>query len=106
MNNSYIINHSYKPAILVPLLAISNNFDFLTNENRYNIKAIMQDGTPVIIDRWEYMNILSEKTDNIIREIYGIDVLSFARKWYRSLPIDSLNFIYMQLSKEVDNECR
>ncbi|MGN0929861.1 MAG: hypothetical protein ACI4N3_04435 [Alphaproteobacteria bacterium] len=98
MATKHHIYHSFRDKIFVPMLAVSNNVDFLFYENDEKI-VLMQDGILAKVKNWKTIHILSKEAEGIISMLYKIDVMTFLKKWYNSLPIETMEFLYIELEK-------
>lgn len=47
----------------------------------------------------EKVHFLSKEMHDIVTSIYNTDVLSFGRKWYQSMDICTMEFVYLTLEK-------
>lgn len=91
------IKHNYLPQIYVPLLAIENNIDFICSEPYPDI--ITADNVVCRVALIEYVNPLSEKGREIIKDIYKIEVGSFLALWYKKIEFEGLNFCFITLKR-------
>lgn len=90
------VSHKYKECIIVPLVALTNNFEFMVTIGKRFV--ITQDGIMCSVVQYEERHIC-ELTDDI-RKIYGMDAWSFVMKWYKFNPaLDSMTFIKLKLVK-------
>ena len=96
----YRVLHTYKDEIFVPLLAISSNVDFLFDKKKRLL--VTSDNIQAEVKYWESVHILSDEAKEIVKRMYNIDVYAFMRKWYASLDITSMEFIYAKLKKYED----
>lgn len=96
----YRVLHTYKDEIFVPLLAISSNVDFLFDKKKKLL--VTSDNIQAEVKYWESVHILSDEAKEIVKRMYNIDVYAFMRKWYASLDITSMEFIYARLKKYED----
>lgn len=96
----YRVLHTYKDEIFVPLLAISSNVDFLFDKKKRLL--VTSDNIQAEVKYWESVHILSDEAKELVKRLYNIDVYSFMRKWYTSLDITSMEFIYARLKKYED----
>ena len=97
MGNKYFIHHSFKSQIFVPLVAINNNVEFLYGQGDKICR--MTDGIIARATKIEIIHIASERAEEIIKSIYGMNVLSFMRKWYNAVAFSTVQFIYIELEK-------
>lgn len=103
MATKHHIYHSFRDKIFVPMLAVSNNVAFIMYENEEKI-VLMQDGTLAKVRGWRTIHILSKEAEEMVSMLYKIDVMSFLKKWYNSLPIETMEFLYIELEKYVGKE--
>lgn len=89
--------HTFKDEILIPVLAISSNLEFLCNKGDKLI--VTSDNVQATVKRYESVHILSDDATELVRRLYNTDVYSFMRKWYSVLDITSMGFLYMKLQK-------
>ena len=98
------INHSFKPKIVVPLSAISDNIDFLFGRPKFvrldkNFKAeVLQ---------FKEIHILGIEAERTIQSVYNMSVFDFMKRWYKKYNyMDSMSFLLIELKeiKEKENE--
>lgn len=89
-----IIRHSPKKEILVPLVAIENNIDFIMNKPD---KVVLNDNIEHDIQSVTEMNILSKNASDIVNRLYKCSVIDYLTKWYNfDNHMDSFVFIYIK----------
>jgi hypothetical protein len=93
----YKVLHTFKDEIFVPLLAISPNVSFFFDKKKRLV--VTSDNIQASVVRFESMHILSDDARDLVQRLYNVDVYSFMRKWYSSLDITSMEFVYMILKK-------
>lgn len=95
--NTYKIAHRFQEEIIVPLLALQNNWGFVTTQaERYLYFA---DRITAKVVSWEDKNIVDFEED--IKRLYNLDAWSFLKKWYRVYPqMTSLDFLHIKVGKE------
>ena len=93
----YKVLHTFKDEIFVPLLAISPNVEFLFDKMKRLI--ITSDNLQATVSIWKSLHILSDEAREIVARLYKTDVYSFMRRWYSSLDITSMQFVYMSIKK-------
>ena len=93
----YRVLHTYKDEIFVPLLAISSNADFLFDKKKKLL--VTSDNIQAEVKHWGNVHILSDEAQELVKRLYNIDVYSFMRKWYTSLDMVSMEFIYARLGR-------
>lgn len=94
----YRINHSYKPEIIVPIVAVDNNIDFICAKGDSR-DIVTADNIICIANDVLFQNIcdLEEK----VLSLYHISAWDFLKKWRAVYPeyLDSLIFVTMKLVK-------
>lgn len=101
----YKIYHTFKPNVLVPLCAISPNTSWIFDKEEKVVKT--SDGVLAVVEKEMIVHFLDEKTSTIVEKLYNTDLLSFGRRWNKSLPLTTMEFCYMKLRKieeELNNE--
>lgn len=95
--NTYNIAHRFQEEIIVPLLAVQNNWGFVTTQGeRYLYFA---DRITAKVVSWEDKNIVDFEED--IKRLYNLDAWSFLKKWYGVYPqMTSLDFLHIKVGKE------
>lgn len=93
----YKVLHTFKGEIFVPLLAISPNVEFFFDKKKRLV--VTSDNIQASVVRFQSVHILSDEARELIKRLYNVDVYWFMRKWYSSLDITSMEFIYMNLNK-------
>lgn len=91
------INHSYKPEIIVPIVAIEHNIDFICFNGSRNV--ITADGVNCITSAVLLKNIceLEEK----VLSLYKISVWKFIKRWHEIYHdyLNSFEFVVIKLEK-------
>lgn len=95
--NTYNIAHRFQEEIIVPLLAVQNNWGFVTTQGeRYLYFA---DRITAKVVSWEDKNIVLLEED--IKRLYKLDAWYFLKKWYGVYPqMTSLDFLHIKVGKE------
>ena len=90
------VAHRYKECMILPLVAISDNFNFvMTCGKRF---VITQDGVKCDVIEYEEKHICQLEDD--IRALYGVDAWTFTKKWYNfNNTMDSMTFVKLKLKK-------
>lgn len=90
------VAHRYKEYMILPLVAISDNFNFvMTCGKRF---VITQDRVQCEVIEYEEKHICQLEDD--IRALYGVDAWTFTQKWYNfNNTMDSMTFIKLKLKK-------
>ena len=91
-----IVAHNYREVIIVPLVALTQNFVFMVTTGKRFV--VTREGIMCEVVEYEERHICELEDD--IRKIYGIDAWSFLKKWYGfNTAIDSMTFIKLRLEK-------
>ena len=79
-----LINSKFREEIIVPLLAISPNFEYLMlpDPQKRGIKALMKDGVVAKIVSSETKTIFEFEDD--IKRIYKVEPYVWLKKWYNA----------------------
>ena len=93
----YQLTPKYREEVFVPLLAIENNMSFLEQKEYPNI--ITSEGIECKINKFLFVNPLSEQGRKLIEDIYNIPLQDFLIKWYNSMPFDGLMFCWIKMEK-------
>lgn len=93
----YKLQHTFKPTVLVPMLAIYPNYEWVVDKKKKMV--VTSDNVMAKVRSEEKVHFLSEEMHDIVTSIYNTDVLSFGRKWYQSMDICTMEFIYLTLEK-------
>lgn len=92
--SSVIIRHSPKKEILVPIVAIENNIDFIMNNPSV---VLLNDNIEHEIQSVSEVNILSKNASDIINKLYKCSVIDYLTKWYNfDNHMDSFVFFYIK----------
>lgn len=94
----YKLQHTFKPVVLVPMLAIYPNHEFIFDKDKHRFVKT-SDGVIAQIKSEERIHFLSPRMQEIVSEVYKTDVLSFGRKWYQAMDITTMGFVYLELRK-------
>lgn len=93
----YKLTHTFRPEVFVPLLAIHCNCDWIMDTMKKMV--VTSDKVMAKVTYEDRIHLLSKEAEEIIRTLYNTDVLSFARRWYASMPISTMEFYYLRLEK-------
>ena len=93
----YRLIHTFKPEVFVPVLAIHCNCEWLLDDKRKIV--VTSDKIMADVKYEESIHLLSKEAEDIIKRLYNTDVLSFARRWYSSMPISTMEFYHLKLEK-------
>lgn len=90
------VRHRYKEEIIVPLVAITKNIDFLMGRGKKTIH--LTDGTTCEVVKWSEIHLLD--MDDEVKKMYNMSAWDFAKRWYSyDKGMQSMTFIKMQLKK-------
>lgn len=100
METKYIIQHTAKDEVILPLAAIHNNIYFLMDKKEKYVQT--SDNFTCKVLSSEMVHICALEND--INRIYGINAWAFIKKWFKAMPyFDSMFFCKMKLEK-VNND--
>ena len=90
------ISHKYRECMVLPLAAIDDNFNFvMTCGNRF---VITQDGVKCEVIEYEERHIC--ELEDEVRNMYGIDVWNFIKRWYKfNDQMESMIFVKLKLKR-------
>lgn len=92
------INHSFRPEILVPVAAISNNIDFLVNDKNATRMVKTSDNVECVVESFEEVHICTLEKD--IKELYGMEPWPYIMRWYKVAPaMHSMDFVRVKINK-------
>lgn len=96
----HVIHHSFKPRILVPYIAITDNIPFTCN-GKIKQEVRLSDGNTYEALLLETINILSDRGEKLIKEIYNLDTIQILKKWYKyDSHFESLEFVLIELKEK------
>ncbi len=91
----HLINHSFKPTILVPYAAISNNIDYILSKPK---KVRLPKGVKAEVLKSEEICLCDSDMEQLVQQIYGMHVWEFIKKWHRQYPhFDGVRFVRIEL---------
>lgn len=93
----YKLQHSFKPVVLVPMLAIYPNSAWIMDNKKKMV--VTSDNVMAKVTREEKVHFLSSIMQEIVRDVYNTDVLSFGRRWQQVMDISTMEFYYITLEK-------
>ena len=93
----YKLQHTFKPAVLVPMLAIYPNHSWVMDKKKKLV--VTSDNVMASVMSEETIHFLSKEMHDIVAEVYKTDVLSFGRRWYQAMEINTMEFVYLRLVK-------
>ena len=90
------VAHRYKEYMILPFVAISDNFNFvMTCGKRF---VITQDGVKCEVIEYEERHIC--ELEDEVRNMYGIDVWNFIKRWYNfNDQMESMIFVKLKLKR-------
>lgn len=92
----YLVNHTFREEIIVPLSAISDNFVFLLDE--VERKVLTGDGVLCDVVSCEEIHVCALEHD--IRRLYNISAWDFIKRWYSKYPnMNAMYFAKIKLKK-------
>lgn len=90
------VRHSFKPEIIVPIAAITNNIDFLLCKGEKRIMTT--DSVECTVESHEEIHMCKLATD--VKRLYNMDMWPFIMRWYGVEPdMHSMEFVRMKLKK-------
>lgn len=98
----YKLQHTFKPVVLIPMLAIYPNHEWFMDKKKKMVTT--SDGVMAKVANEQKVHFLSKEMHDIVTSIYKTDVLSFGRKWYQSMDITTMEFMYLELER-YEGEC-
>lgn len=93
----YKLQHTFKPVVLVPMLAIYPNSSWIMDNKKKMV--VTSDNVMAKVIREEKVHFLSPIMQEIVRDVYHTDVLSFGRRWQQAMDISTMEFYYIALEK-------
>ena len=79
------------------MLAIYPNHEFICDKKKKMV--ITSDNVMAKVTDERRLHFLSDDMDDIIKEVYNTDILTFGRKWYQAMDISTMEFLYLRLEK-------
>lgn len=98
----YKLQHTFKPVVLVPMLAIYPNNEWVMDKKKKMV--VTSDNVMAKVKNEEKVHFLSKEMHDIVTSIYKTDVLSFGRKWHQAMDITTMEFMYLELER-YEGEC-
>lgn len=99
-DTKHALRHKFKEEIIVPLVALSSNIDFILCKGEKLIKTA--DGFMCRCVEKEEVHICDIEDD--IRRIYNMSAWDFIRRWRKFDPyMDSMTFLRIKLEKLKDD---
>lgn len=96
----YFVKHNSKEKIIVPIVALSDNYDFfISKEEKY---IVFNDKVEGKVLNWETKHICELEEE--IKELYKCDVWSYLKKWYKYCKdMDSMHLLCMEIELDKDD---
>lgn len=97
------VRHRFREEMIVPIIGITNNFDFLLGKNSKK-HILTADEVKCIVVDYRNDHICDLEAD--IRRIYGMEAWDFIKRWYNNEPnMVSMEFVWMKIEKyEEEND--
>lgn len=73
------VKHNYKEEIIVPLVALSKNFEFLTHKDEEKFIIFANGNRAKVID-WHTIHICD--MEEHVQRLYNMDSWKFIKRWY------------------------
>ena len=90
------VRHSFKPEIIVPIAAITNNIDFLLCKGEKRVMTT--DGVECTVESHDEIHMC--KLEEHVKRLYNMDMWPFITRWYAVEPnMSSMEFVKMKLKK-------
>lgn len=95
-DTTHLLKHKYQEEVIVPLVAVSENIDFLFNRGRRMV--ITADGVSCLVEKAEEIHLMKMEED--VQNLYKMSAWAFAQRWYSYYPdMDSMTFLKIKLKK-------
>lgn len=97
---SHDVKHKYREEMILPIISISNAYDFfIFNESSKIVTTA--DGIKCVVSDWSEENVCDLEED--IKRLYDMDAWSFIKIWRNTFPqMTSMQFVKMKLKKYED----
>lgn len=93
---TYSLKHRYRPEVIVPYVAISNNSIFFIDKDKKEV--ITADGVRCEVESVEYKHVF--ELEETIKDDYKLDLLSFLKRWYdMDSNMQSMEMVVLKLKK-------
>ena len=90
------INHSFKNEIIVPIVAISNNIDFLLC--KCEKRVLTSDNVECTVESHEEVHMC--KLGDDVKRLYDMEMWPYIMRWYNVDPnMSSMEFVKIKLKK-------
>lgn len=91
------IKHRYREEVIVPVVALSNNIDFIMGEETEK-RVLTADNVKCKVKKYKFVHIC--ELENEIKRLYNKEVWDFIKMWYKVMPnIYSMEFLTLKLEK-------
>lgn len=92
------ILHSFKPEIIVPVAAITNNVDFIINDRNYCRMVKTSDNIECVVEEFSMVHMCQLEED--IKKLYGMEPWAYVMRWFKVVPnMYSMEFCKVKLKK-------
>lgn len=92
------ILHSFKPEIIVPVAAITNNIDFIVNGRDFSRIVKTSDEVECVVDEFAIVHMCQLEDD--IKRLYGMEPWPYIMRWFKVAPqMYSMEFVKIKLKK-------
>lgn len=96
-DTKHYVKHKFRDEIIVPLVAVTANFSFITGKGQKEVITTDNVCCKVVDFKYTHICDLQEK----IKELYNIEAWNFIMRWYKSEPMmDSMHFLVIKLNKK------
>lgn len=98
----YNIAHYFEEELIVPIIAIEDNMDFIMDNDP---KLVTADFIESNIISQQEIHVLSEEAGVLIWKLYKLSTIDYLKRWYSKYPyMSSMIFIHLKLEKNVTTE--
>ena len=92
------ILHSFKPEVIVPIAAITNNVDFIINGRDCQRLIKTSDDVECLVESFNVVHMC--QLDDDIKRLYGMEPWLYIKRWFKVAPqMYSMEFIKIKLKK-------
>lgn len=97
MEVKYAIQHTFKREVIIPVVALFRNLEFLTTKE--DIKLVRtSDGFTCRVKYYDHIHICRLESD--IKRLYNMNTWDYIMRWYNAMPyIDSMYFLKLELEE-------
>lgn len=94
------LKHSFKEEVIVPMVALTNSYDFFIFASAEKILRLA-DGTECVVEQYEEKHICDLEDD--IKRLYNVDAWSFIKRWHKyDSMMTNMMFLKMVLRRYED----